>query len=91
MARSVSSPSTCTALSLVSKRVVEGEFVFGEAELLATGVCLAHVPRQPDQLLDYLRRLDCPVLVAAEGVLQHVGEGAGLHYVLASTRGEARP
>ena len=41
IARSVSSPRTRTALSLVSERIVEGEFVLGEAELLASRISRA--------------------------------------------------
>lgn len=38
----------------------------------------AHVFRQGDRLLDDLRGLDRPVLVAAEGLFQQVGEGTCL-------------
>jgi hypothetical protein len=47
---------------------------------------LAHVLGQPDQLLDDLRRLDRAVLVAADRLLQHLGERARLHHVLAPAR-----
>src|SRR5450759_3946211 len=53
----------------------------------------AHVFRQGDQLRDDLRGLDRPVLVAAEGLFQQVGEGACLDDVPALTggwRGSAR-
>jgi len=46
----------------------------------------AHIGRQGDQLLDDLRRLDRPVLVAAQGLLQQVRERACLDDVPARTR-----
>jgi hypothetical protein len=60
----------------------------GEAELLTAGVCLAHVLGERDQLLDHLRCLDRAVLIAADGLLQHLGEGTRLDDVLATPRGQ---
>jgi hypothetical protein len=68
--------------------VVEGELVLREAELLAARVGLAHVARELDQLLDHLRGLDRAVLVAADGLFQHLGERARLHDVLLPAHAE---
>ena len=51
-------------------------------------MALRIVPGQLDELLDHLRRLDRPVLVAAQALLQQLGEGARLHHVLSSSDGE---
>ena len=46
------------------QRVVEGQLVLAETEFLTTGVGLPHFLRKLDQLLDDLRRLYSPILVA---------------------------
>ena len=66
--------------------VVEGQLVVGQAEFLAAAAGLAHLLGQLDQLLDDLRRLDGAVLVLADGLLQHLGEGPGLHHVASRAR-----
>ena len=65
------------------QRVVEGQLVIRQPQPLAARVGLPHVSRKLDQLLDHLRRLDRAILVAAQGLFQHLGEGASLHHVLA--------
>ena len=44
--------------------VVEGQLVLRQTEALAPCAGLTHLPREPDQLLDHLRRLDGAILVA---------------------------
>jgi len=65
------------------QRVVERQLVLRESELLAAGVRLAHVLGELDQLLDHLRCLDSAILVAADRLLEHLGERACLHHVFA--------
>ena len=64
--------------------VVEGQLFFAEAELLAAGVGLSDLLGQADQFLDHLGGLDGPALVAENGLLQHLCERSGLHYVAAA-------
>ena len=73
ISRSVSSPSTCTALSLVParrRRRVHPPRV----PVVRARIGLTHILRKFDQFLDDLRRLYRAVLVAPEGLLQHFGE-----------------
>ena len=67
--------------------VVEGQLLLGQAQVVAPGGGLPHVSGQVEQLLDHLGRLDGAVAVAAQGVLQHLGERPGLHQVLAPPDG----
>ena len=69
-----------------TERVVEREFVVRQPEPLAAGVRLPHLAGEADQFLDHLRGLDRAVLVAANRLLQHLGERACLHDVLPPPR-----
>ena len=69
------------------QRVVEGQLVLGQPQPFSTGVVFVHVLRQLDQLFDDLRRLNRPVLVPSEGLLQQLGKGPGLDDVLALSGG----
>jgi hypothetical protein len=51
---------------------------------LSARVGLTHVLRQRNQFLDHLSRLDGAVLVAANGLFQHLGKRARLNHVLAA-------
>ena len=73
------------------QRVVEGQLVFGETELFSSRVGLSHLPGKLDQLLDDLRRLYRPILVATQRLLKHLGEGAGLYHILPPPRRHLAP
>ena len=73
---SCSSKSTCTALSLVTSRIVEGQLFFTQPEVLAPTPCGLHLLRQVDQLGDDLRRLNRAVLVRDQRLLQPSPERA---------------
>ena len=70
------------------ERVVEGEFVFGEAQLLASGGRLAHVAGELEQDLEHLCGLDRPVPVSVDRLLEHLGERPRLHDVLPPAGGQ---
>ena len=73
------------------ERVVEGELVLRQPEFVTAGVGLPHLAGKLDQLLYHLRGLDGPVLVATEGLLQHLGERPVLHDVLSPAGRQALP
>ena len=55
------------------QRIVEGQFVIGETELLATGAgARPHLLCKLYQFLNDLRRPYSPILVAAQDLLQHL-------------------
>ena len=56
------------------ERIVEGQLVLGEPQLLPTLIRLAHLTGKLNQLLDHLCGLDGPVRVTADGLLQHLGK-----------------
>jgi hypothetical protein len=68
-------------------RPVQGRSV---PESFPAGIRLAHFLGQADSLLDDLRGFDGPVLITPNGLLQHLGERAGLNDVLATPNHQRR-
>ena len=69
--------------------IVEGEFVLGEPHRFTTCARVAHVAGKLNQFLDDLRGLD-GAHVAADGLLEHLGEGSRLDDIFSLADGQFR-
>ena len=59
------------------QRVVKGDLVVGEIQVLAALVSRAHVLCQGDQFFDHLRGFDGPIPILPHRGIQHLRELAG--------------
>ena len=57
------------------QRVVEGQLIFRQPQILAPGVGLPRMLDQLNKLFNHLGRVDRPGLIATESILQQFGEG----------------
>lgn len=65
--------------AVLSKRVVKGRFLVIEPQFATTRAFRANIIGERYQLLDHLQAIDCPVVVAAERLVEAITRPGCLH------------